>query len=75
MDARNADLWLAPRASSPSAWNEGSGPEDVANFAQAIIANDLLGAPDARAENYSPLHLDGQVHLAPIYDIASGLAA
>lgn len=49
-------------------------PEDVETFVQALIANYLLGAPDAHAKNYSLLHLpDGQIRLAPLYDIASGL--
>lgn len=48
-------------------------PEDVEIFIQALIANYLLGAPDAHAKNYSLLHLpDGQIRLAPLYDIASG---
>lgn len=48
-------------------------PEDVETFIQALIANYLLGAPDAHAKNYSLLHLpDGQIRLAPLYDIASG---
>lgn len=48
-------------------------PEDVEIFVQALIANYLLGAPDAHAKNYSLLHLpDGQIRLAPLYDIASG---
>lgn len=48
-------------------------PEDVEIFIQALIANYLLGAPDAHAKNYSLLHLpNGQIRLAPLYDIASG---
>lgn len=48
-------------------------PEDVEIFIQALIANYLLGAPDAHAKNYSLLHLPhGQIRLAPLYDIASG---
>ena len=48
-------------------------PEDAETFVQALIANYLLGAPDAHAKNYSLLHLpDGQIRLAPLYDIASG---
>jgi len=42
-------------------------------FVEALMANYLLGAPDAHARNYSLL-LDGsQVALAPLYDIASAL--
>lgn len=48
-------------------------PEDIETFIQALIANYLLGAPDAHAKNYSLLHLpNGQIRLAPLYDIASG---
>ena len=48
-------------------------PEDVEIFIQALIANYLLGAPDGHAKNYSLLHLpNGQIRLAPLYDIASG---
>lgn len=48
--------------------------EDTETFIQGLIANYLLGAPDAHAKNYSLMHLpNGSVRLAPFYDIASGL--
>jgi serine/threonine-protein kinase HipA len=47
--------------------------EDVLRFAEAIVLNYLLGAPDAHAKNYSVLLAGGQVRLAPLYDVASGL--
>ena len=47
--------------------------EDVLRFAEAIVLNYLLGAPDAHAKNYSVLLAGSQVRLAPLYDVASGL--
>lgn len=48
--------------------------EDTETFIQGLIANYLLGAPDAHAKNYSLLHLpDGVTRLAPFYDVASGI--
>lgn len=53
---------------------EVSSDDDVEKFVQALIANYLLGAPNAHAKNYSLIHSpDGNIHLAPLYDIASGL--
>lgn len=46
---------------------------DVDRFTDAVVAQYLLGAPDAHAKNYSVI-LDGvEVTLAPIYDVASAL--
>jgi serine/threonine-protein kinase HipA len=46
---------------------------DVDRFADAVIAQYLLGAPDGHAKNYAVI-LDGEdVTLAPIYDVASAL--
>jgi serine/threonine-protein kinase HipA len=42
-------------------------------FAQVVIANYLLGAPDAHAKNYSVLLAGRAAQLAPMYDVASGL--
>lgn len=51
-----------------------SEPErDVAEFVRAVIANYLIGAPDAHAKNYSVLLAGRQVRFAPLYDIASAL--
>lgn len=51
-----------------------SSQNDVEKFVQALIANYLLGAPDAHAKNYSLLHLPGAgTFLAPLYDVASAL--
>ncbi len=54
---------------------EARAPEtEVKKFIEGLIGNYLLGAPDAHAKNYSILHFpDGNVRLAPFYDIASGL--
>ncbi|MGN6245173.1 MAG: type II toxin-antitoxin system HipA family toxin [Motilibacteraceae bacterium] len=45
----------------------------IARFAQALIVNAVLGAPDAHAKNYALLHAGAAVRLAPLYDLASGL--
>ena len=41
-------------------------------FIRAVIANYLLGAPDAHARNYSLLLKQDTATLAPLYDVASG---
>jgi serine/threonine-protein kinase HipA len=48
--------------------------DSVTRFARAVIGNYLLGAPDAHAKNYSVLLAQRSVTLAPLYDVASGLA-
>ena len=45
----------------------------VRRFVDGLIANVLLGAPDAHSKNYSILHVAGHRVLAPLYDVASGL--
>ncbi|MFW7413924.1 type II toxin-antitoxin system HipA family toxin [Demequina sp. SO4-18] len=51
-----------------------SDPErDVWEFAQALVFNYLIGAPDAHAKNYSVTLAPGRVGLAPLYDVASAL--
>jgi serine/threonine-protein kinase HipA len=47
----------------------------MVRFVRAVIANYLLGAPDAHAKNYSVLLVGRQVTLAPLYDVASGFIA
>lgn len=42
-------------------------------FARAVIANYLIGAPDAHAKNYAVLLAGRHAELAPLYDVASGL--
>lgn len=47
---------------------------EVQKFVTGLVANYLLGAPDAHAKNYSMmLKSSASVELAPLYDIASGL--
>ena len=47
---------------------------NVEQFTDGLIVNTVLGAPDAHARNYAVL-LDGaDVRLAPLFDLASGLA-
>lgn len=51
-----------------------SDPEHaVRQFADALVANYLLGAPDAHAKNYAVLLAGSQVALGPLYDVASAL--
>jgi serine/threonine-protein kinase HipA len=45
----------------------------VARFFDALAWNWLIGGTDGHAKNYSLLLADGQVRLAPLYDIASTL--
>ena len=45
----------------------------VRGFADALIWNWLIGGTDAHAKNYSLLLRQGEVRLAPLYDIASAL--
>ena len=47
--------------------------EFVVRFADALIWNWLIGGTDAHAKNYSFLLSGGDVRLAPLYDVASGL--
>ncbi|MCL3860881.1 HipA domain-containing protein [Actinotalea sp. K2] len=47
---------------------------NVSRFLDGLIFNSVIGAPDAHARNYAVL-LDGEeVTLAPLYDVATGLA-
>jgi serine/threonine-protein kinase HipA len=47
--------------------------EDVATFTDALLLNWLIGGSDGHAKNYSVLHAQRGVRLAPLYDIASAL--
>ena len=48
--------------------------EDIAAYRDALIFNWVIGGTDAHAKNYSLLlGADGDVRLAPLYDLASGL--
>ncbi len=48
--------------------------ENVRKFVDGLIFNTVVAAPDAHARNYAVL-LDGdRVRLAPLYDVATGLA-
>jgi serine/threonine-protein kinase HipA len=51
-----------------------AGDSTVAKFARGVIANYLLAAPDAHSKNYSLLLAGRNVELAPLYDVATGLA-
>lgn len=53
----------------------GQARANLALFTRMLFFNCLIGAPDAHAKNYSLLlGLDGNALLAPLYDVASGLA-
>lgn len=51
----------------------GADESEVLRFVEGLVANYLLGAPDAHAKNYSVILAPGVVALAPLYDVASGL--
>ncbi|MFJ4108013.1 type II toxin-antitoxin system HipA family toxin [Oerskovia enterophila] len=42
-------------------------------FVRAVIANQILGAPDAHGKNYGLLLIADTVSLTPLYDVATGL--
>ncbi|GGE64000.1 type II toxin-antitoxin system HipA family toxin [Nesterenkonia cremea] len=48
------------------------GDRNIKHFTDGLIANYLLGAPDAHAKNYGVMLSGDQVRLAPLYDVASG---
>lgn len=52
-----------------------AGPPAVDEFGRAVVANYLLGAPDAHAKNYSVMLAASAVQFADLYDMASGLTA
>lgn len=48
--------------------------EDVDTFIQAVLFNWIIGGTDAHAKNYALLIAEeGQVRLAPLYDVSSAL--
>ena len=47
---------------------------NVDRFVDGLIFNTVAGAPDAHARNYAVMLSDGDVSLAPLYDVASGFA-
>lgn len=49
------------------------GDDDLAAFVRAVIANQILGAPDAHAKNYAILLAGREIKLAPLFDVATGL--
>ncbi len=53
--------------------NATGGERDVWEFAQALVFNYLIGAPDAHAKNYSIMHAPGLTQITPLYDVASAL--
>lgn len=56
-------------------WKHSSQPQaDVDALMRALVFNYLIGGTDAHAKNYSVLFgADGNVRLAPLYDISSAL--
>ena len=53
--------------------NSTHGEADVWEFAQALVFNYLIGAPDAHGKNYSIMHAPGLTRITPLYDVASAL--
>jgi serine/threonine-protein kinase HipA len=47
---------------------------DVLKLTDAAIFNLIIGNADAHAKNFSLLHIDGVVRLAPLYDLLSTIA-
>ncbi|HEX5542369.1 MAG TPA: HipA domain-containing protein [Micromonospora sp.] len=45
--------------------------EQVERFVDALALNWIIAGTDAHAKNYSLLLADGQIRLAPLYDVAS----
>jgi serine/threonine-protein kinase HipA len=54
---------MSPRNADIAVWR----------FFDALAWNWLIGGTDAHAKNYSLLLAGGEVRLAPLYDVASGL--
>jgi len=56
-------------------WNNAGGArhEALLQFADGLIANWILAAPDGHAKNYSLMLQGRDIRLAPLYDIASAL--
>jgi serine/threonine-protein kinase HipA len=50
----------------------GAAEADVEVFVRAVLANWMIGAPDAHAKNYSIFLTAEQVALAPLYDVSTG---
>ncbi|MHA7132976.1 type II toxin-antitoxin system HipA family toxin [Oerskovia turbata] len=50
-----------------------AGAASVERFARAVVANQIIGAPDAHGKNYGLLLVGPSVTLAPLYDVATGL--
>jgi serine/threonine-protein kinase HipA len=48
--------------------------ENVRRFVDGLLFNTLVAAPDAHARNYAVLLTGDRVQLAPLYDVATGLA-
>lgn len=47
---------------------------NVERFVDALVLNTVIAAPDGHARNYAVLLDADEVHLAPVFDVASGLA-
>jgi serine/threonine-protein kinase HipA len=47
---------------------------DILKLADAAIFNLIIGNADAHAKNFSLLHVDGAIRLAPLYDLLSTVA-
>lgn len=47
---------------------------DILKLADAAIFNLIIGNADAHAKNFSLLHIDSTIRLAPLYDLLSTIA-
>jgi len=50
-----------------------AGADSVRRFARAVIANQILGAPDAHGKNFGLTLIGSTANLTPLYDVATGL--
>lgn len=66
-----AEILRLLRESAPT---PGEAVENVRRFVDGFVFNAVVAAPDAHARNYALLLTDDRVQLAPLYDVATGLA-
>lgn len=54
-------------------WSGTDAETNLDRFIDGLISNQLLGAPDAHAKNYGVMLVGPEVHMSPLYDVASSL--
>lgn len=68
-----ADKYSVTAADAVTTLRRGGAPAaDVETFVRSVLANWLIGAPDAHAKNYSIFLAAEEVALAPLYDVSTG---